>query len=183
MNAPLYNVIVAGYRDNHGEIGIGCKGTIPWKVPEDTKRFRNITMGHIVIMGRVTWESIPIKFRPLAGRKNIVISHSTNFPLPDGVILSPSLEEALLTASRIRTEKEEIFIIGGESIYNNAITSYPTSLRRLYFTLVLPTLDISKITFDTFFPFNHCIEMGLHVTDIEKFSDHWFYTYEKNDTI
>lgn len=55
---------------------IGHEGKIPWSIPADMKRFRNLTLGHAVIMGRRTWESIPAQHRPLKGRRNIVVSES-----------------------------------------------------------------------------------------------------------
>lgn len=58
---------------------IGRGGDIPWNVPEDLTRFKEVTMGHTVIMGRRTWESLPAKVRPLPGRRNVVVSRRPDF--------------------------------------------------------------------------------------------------------
>lgn len=96
---------------------IGHNGTIPWHIPEDLKLFKETTMGHCCIMGRTTWDSIPEKFRPLVGRKNIVLTSNPNIPQNEDVICAASLEEAIGIA-RKNTDKDEIFIIGGASVYN-----------------------------------------------------------------
>ncbi|PRC48787.1 dihydrofolate reductase, partial [Mycobacterium sp. ITM-2017-0098] len=58
---------------------IGRDNGIPWRVPEDMARFKEITMGHTVIMGRLTWESLPAKFRPLPGRRNVVVTRQADY--------------------------------------------------------------------------------------------------------
>ena len=55
---------------------IGRDGTIPWHLPEDLARFKQVTMGHTVVMGRRTWDSLPARFRPLPGRRNIVLTRN-----------------------------------------------------------------------------------------------------------
>ncbi len=81
---------------------------MPWKITEDLKRFKAITMGHPVIMGKNTWNSIG---KPLPGRQNIVLSKDRNFQ-PQGAIVAHSLEEALKMV-----EGQEAYIIGGESVF------------------------------------------------------------------
>jgi dihydrofolate reductase len=88
---------------------IGYQGKVPWRIPEDLARFRGITMGHTVVMGRKTWESIG---KPLDGRTNIVLSRDPDFGVP-GCTVSHSLYEAAETA---RFSKE-LFVIGGASVY------------------------------------------------------------------
>ncbi|PIR04429.1 MAG: diacylglycerol kinase [Candidatus Magasanikbacteria bacterium CG11_big_fil_rev_8_21_14_0_20_39_34] len=95
---------------------IGKNGELPWNIPEDLKHFKRLTEGHVVIMGRKTWESIPEKFRPLPKRKNVVITRQTNYPVPEGVEVFSNLEEALLAFSQ-----QSVFIIGGEQIYSATI--------------------------------------------------------------
>ena len=98
---------------------IGSNGTIPWHLPEDLARFRDITAGHPVIMGRRTWESLPAAHRPLPGRTNIVISSSAAAGLA-GALPASSLEEALALAKE-SAGSEEIWIIGGRSLYTAAM--------------------------------------------------------------
>jgi dihydrofolate reductase len=91
---------------------IGKKGALPWHLPEDLAHFKQLTIGHVVVMGRKTWESIPEKFRPLPGRKNIVVTRNIDYPLPPDVTHAASLEDALAQQS-----SEDIFVIGGAEIY------------------------------------------------------------------
>lgn len=87
---------------------IGRGGDIPWCVPEDLARFKQVTMGHTVVMGRRTWESLPVKVRPLPGRRNVVLSRQTGFTA-DGAEVVGSLEEALT--------EPEAWVVGGAQIY------------------------------------------------------------------
>lgn len=98
--------------------GIGKDNGLLWNIPEELKRFREITMGHPIIMGRKTHESIG---RPLPGRANIVITRDPNFKA-EGCIVVNTLEEAI---EKAKTEEgsEEIFIIGGGQIYEQAMDS------------------------------------------------------------
>ena len=73
---------------------IGRDGDIPWRVPEDLARFKQVTMGHTVVMGRRTWDSLPARVRPLPGRRNVVLSRQTDFTA-DGAEVVGSLETAL----------------------------------------------------------------------------------------
>lgn len=89
---------------------LGRNGDLIWKISSDLKRFRTLTMGHPVIMGRKTWDSLPKK--PLPGRRNIVLSHQNNFSA-EGAEVARSLEEALKM-----TGNEESFVIGGAAVYD-----------------------------------------------------------------
>lgn len=89
-------------------IGKGLE--IPWKIPEDMKRFKELTINHPVIMGRKTFESIPEKFRPLPRRKNIVLS--TSLSEEEGIYIARNIEEALEL-----TEDKDSYIMGGEKVY------------------------------------------------------------------
>ncbi|MEO7538268.1 MAG: dihydrofolate reductase [Candidatus Paceibacterota bacterium] len=109
---------------------IGKKGTLLWRIPEDHKRFRALTSGHPVIMGRKTWESLPAKFRPLPGRANIVVTRDTTYEA-QGAIVVHSLPDALSNAKNA-PGSEEIFIIGGGELYREGL---PVATR-LYLTLV-----------------------------------------------
>ena len=91
---------------------IGRGGDIPWRVPEDLARFKQVTMGHTVVMGRRTWDSLPARVRPLPGRRNVVLSRQTDF-MVDGAEVVGSLEAAFAT---FETEPET-WVIGGAQIY------------------------------------------------------------------
>lgn len=95
---------------------IGADGGMPWHVPEDLAHFREVTMGAPVIMGRRTWESFPDRFRPLPGRRNIVVTRSDSWAA-DGAERAASLGAALdLVAG-----DDEAWIIGGGQLYREAI--------------------------------------------------------------
>jgi dihydrofolate reductase len=95
---------------------IGNHNALPWHLPEDMQHFKALTTGHAVIMGRKTWESLPPRFRPLPGRRNIVISRQADYAAP-GAEVADSLENALKLAST----GASVFIIGGEQIYAQAM--------------------------------------------------------------
>ncbi|MCR4306151.1 MAG: dihydrofolate reductase [Candidatus Daviesbacteria bacterium] len=117
-----------------GNRALGRDNDLIYKIPEDLKRFREITGGHTVIMGRKTYESIG---RPLPNRTNIVITRDPNYSA-EGVSVIHSLDEALQLA-----EGDEVFIIGGGQIYQEAIKLAD----KLYLTLVEGSPEA-----DTFFP-------------------------------
>lgn len=95
---------------------IGDRGTIPWRISEDLKRFKAITMGKPIVMGRKTWDSFPKK--PLPGRTNIVITRDPNWQA-EGAVAVTSLEAAL---KRAESEKpDEIAVIGGAEIWKLAL--------------------------------------------------------------
>ena len=91
---------------------IGKDNAIPWRIPEDMKRFKAITMGKPIIMGRKTWDSLPKK--PLPGRTNIVLTRDFTFA-PEGAIVVHSREDALIEARA--GKPDEIMVIGGAEIY------------------------------------------------------------------
>ena len=91
---------------------IGRGGGIPWRVPEDQARFKELTMGHTVVMGRRTWESLPAKVRPLPGRRNVVLTRQTDF-LADGAVVVQSLDSALT--------ESDIWVVGDEHVYTLAM--------------------------------------------------------------
>jgi len=95
---------------------IGRGGDIPWRVPEDLARFKQVTIGHTVVMGRRTWDSLPATVRPLPGRRNVVLSRQTDF-MADGAEVLDSLEQAF---SNSETEPET-WVIGGAQIYMLAL--------------------------------------------------------------
>lgn len=96
---------------------IGRDNQLPWRIPEDMAHFRQVTAGHPVIMGRRTWESIPERFRPLPGRRNIVVSRQRGLTLPGAAVVG-SLDEALPLAGGT---DDEIWVIGGGQVYAGAL--------------------------------------------------------------
>lgn len=106
---------------------IGYRGRLPWNnLSADMKRFKDLTMGHAVIMGRKTWESLPSRFRPLPGRKNIILSRS--YQHSEGYIIAHSLEDALDCVD----PEEDLFVIGGKEIYQLTLPH----ASRIYMTIV-----------------------------------------------
>lgn len=98
--------------------GIGKDNLLPWHFPEDLKRFKELTMGHTIIVGRKTHESIG---RPLPGRTTIVLSR--NPVKAEGVFSATSWEEALKLAEKFcKTSLEEVFVIGGSHVYEQALS-------------------------------------------------------------
>jgi dihydrofolate reductase len=97
---------------------IGADGGMPWHVPEDLAHFKVTTMGAPVVMGRRTWESFPDRFRPLPGRRNIVVTRQRDWT-DAGADRAASLEAALVAADE--TGPERIWVIGGGQLYREAI--------------------------------------------------------------
>jgi dihydrofolate reductase len=91
---------------------IGRDGTIPWHLPEDLARFKTLTMGHAVVMGRRTWDSLPSRFRPLPGRRNIVLTRNRAFEAPGAEVVGSI--EAMNT-------DHPTWVIGGSEIYHLAL--------------------------------------------------------------
>jgi dihydrofolate reductase len=120
---------------------LGKDNKLLWHIPGDLPRFKKITWGHPVIMGRKTHSTFQYKGGPLPGRTNIVITHDPTFA-PQGFIIAHSFEESLSTA-KSSVGNEEVFVIGGGSVYAQAINTAD----RLYLTLVDASADA-----DTFFP-------------------------------
>ncbi len=95
---------------------IGKNGDLPWHLPEDLAHFKRTTLGQAVVMGRITWESIPEKFRPLPGRKNVVVSRQADYPAT-GASVVPSLQAALA----MFPPDEVVWLIGGAQLYAQAL--------------------------------------------------------------
>ena len=131
MGRPLVSIVVAmDERD-----AIGRNGGLPWRLPEDLRRFKALTLGKPIVMGRRTWDSIG---RPLPGRLNVVVTRSCGLELAGAMVVA-SLEQALAAAGDV----PEVCVIGGAEIYR----------------LALPLADVLHVTrvhatiaADTFFP-------------------------------
>ena len=117
---------------------IGRSGTIPWRLPEDSRRFRDLTIGHPVVMGRRTWESLPDRFRPLPGRRNVVVSRDVEWS-DEGAERAGSLGEAL----ELLAHDPRVFVIGGAALYAEALP--------LADELLLTEID-ADVEGDVFFP-------------------------------
>jgi dihydrofolate reductase len=92
---------------------IGVDNRLPWRLPDDMRRFRALTTGHSIIMGRKTWESIG---RPLPDRQNIVVTRQRDFQAPGATVVA-SLDAALAAVIM----PEPVFVIGGEALYRSAL--------------------------------------------------------------
>ncbi|WP_146841918.1 dihydrofolate reductase [Cellulomonas composti] len=100
---------------------IGVDGALPWHVPEDLAHFRAVTTGRPVVMGRATWESLPEAYRPLPGRRNVVLSRS-GFEAP-GALVVDELPAALAAARASGTSQgsDEVWVVGGGAVYAAAL--------------------------------------------------------------
>ncbi len=127
----MISIIAAASTNN----AIGVQGRLPWKLSDDLKRFKKLTMGKPIIMGRSTWESID---QPLSGRQNIILTRQADF-VAHGCDVVASVEDAL----EIAGDAEEIMIIGGGQIYD----LFLPMANRLHITRVHAEIDG-----DVFFP-------------------------------
>jgi dihydrofolate reductase len=117
---------------------IGRDGTVPWRLPEDLAYFRAVTMGSPVVMGRRTWDSLPERYRPLPGRRNVVVTRNPAWQ-GEGAERAASLEEAL----RLVEGAERVSVVGGGELYAAAL---PVADE-----LVLTEIDLD-VEGDTVFP-------------------------------
>lgn len=128
---PRISLIVATSRNGV----IGKDNRLPWHLPADLRRFKELTMGHTIVMGRKTYESIG---RLLPGRRNVIVTRNRAFRL-EGAIVVDSFDAALAAAA----DDDEVFIIGGEQIFRLALETAD----RLYLTIVQV-----EVEGDTFMP-------------------------------
>jgi len=145
---------------------IGAAGRLPWYLPDDLKRFRKLTMGHAMVMGRKTFSSIG---RALPGRRNLVVSRNANPPAVEGVEWFQSLDEAIAFAAS--TGETECFIAGGTEIYNEALGK----ATRMYVTFVQRDFPFQG---DTYFPMWD--QTQWKVTSHELVKDLEFVVYERS---
>ncbi|MBT4289942.1 MAG: dihydrofolate reductase [Deltaproteobacteria bacterium] len=105
--------VIAAIAQN-GVIGNKAQNDIPWRISEDFAHFKELTLGHPCIMGRITYDSIPSKFRPLPGRENIILTNNRNFR-SEGITTFNEFQESI---DYVNENKEEmVFITGGSTIY------------------------------------------------------------------
>ena len=143
---------------------IGNKGDIPWKIPGEQKMFKNITLGHTVIMGRKTYESLG---KPLPERTNIVITRQRDYQAPDCQVVH-NLAEAIAACA---PDEQEAFICGGGQLYHESLDRAD----KIYLT-VIPR----EISGDTYFP--EIAETDFAITtseDIDGIEPYRFYIYER----
>ncbi|XP_028166390.1 dihydrofolate reductase [Ostrinia furnacalis] len=143
--------LIAAACDN---MGIGVNGTLPWRLKKEMAYFTTMTSKvndpqktNAVIMGRTTWDCIPLKYRPLSGRVNIVLTHHVDkikAEVPEGVVVMPGLDEAVKYIEN-RDDIESTWVIGGSSIYKAAM-DHPCC-GKIYLTEIQKTYKC-----DTFFP-------------------------------
>ncbi len=150
--------------------GIGKDNQLPWRLPADLKRFRELTTGHHIITGRKTYESIG---KPLPGRTTIIITRNRDY-VAEGCFVVHSLADALALA-RTRGEPEA-FVIGGAEIYAQALPEAD----RLYLTLV-----DAEVEADAFFPeFDQSAwqvkEISEQAADEKNSLRHTFQVYDRN---
>lgn len=124
-------IIVA--RAKNGVIGVN--NTLPWRLPEDLKHFKNTTLGHPIIMGRNTWESLG---KALPGRRNIVVSRNPDYEATDAEVFE-SIDDAIDACSG----SDKVFIIGGAQIYDEALIYVDK--------LIITEVDI-EVDGDAYFP-------------------------------
>ncbi len=117
---------------------IGRGGALPWQIAEDVQHFKTVTTGQPVVMGRRTWESLPDRFRPLPGRRNVVVTRNRNWSA-DGAERAGSIEDAL----RLLDGEARVFVIGGAELYAGVLA--------LADELLLTEID-AEVAGDTLFP-------------------------------
>jgi dihydrofolate reductase len=135
MTAPPIIALIAAVARNGA---IGRDNALLWHEPADQRHFRRVTMGCPVIMGRKTWDSLPVRFRPLPGRRNLVVSRNPALQCP-GAEMAASLGAALTMVQ----DAPRVFVIGGGELYAQALPQ----ARELWLT----EID-ADLPGDTFFP-------------------------------
>ena len=157
--------IIAAASENNA---LGKDNQLVWHLPEDFKRFKTLTSGHYIIMGRKTFESFP---KPLPNRTHIIITRQADYEVPEGCIVVSGLQEAIA----ICPKNEEAFVIGGGEIYQQSLEL----VNKIDITRVHTTLEA-----DTFFPAIDTTKWELvfeefHPKDEKHDFDFTFLTYVK----
>jgi dihydrofolate reductase len=149
-------VLVAAVAENGV---IGADGGMPWHYPADLRHFKELTMGHPVVMGRRTYESIADRLGgPLPGRTNVVLSRRDALALPEGAVHASGVEAALeVAADALADGREDVFVVGGGTVYEQFLDR----AEELRITEVPETPDG-----DTRFP-----EIGDEWTEVERATD------------
>ena len=145
------------------DLEIGKNNDLLWHLPKDMRFFTQTTTGHHVIMGRRNWDSIPLKYRPLSNRQNIVVSRKKDLTL-EGAQLVNSIQEGIEVARK--NGETEAFIIGGGQIYRTALAEGLIDM--MYITTVHANFDA-----DTFFP-------SIELEKWQELSKEYYEADEKN---
>ncbi len=128
---------------------IGVNGTIPWHSQIDFKHFKSKTQNNACIMGKDTYESIPITFRPLPGRLTIVVtSLGDNYNVPDGVLCATSLQDAISKIALTEYKDRDIYLCGGQRIYEEGMSL----AQRLEITWVMKEIQEDRFEKVAYFP-------------------------------
>ncbi|MBB1594524.1 dihydrofolate reductase [Achromobacter sp. UMC46] len=159
---PASLTLIVAYSDNRV---IGRDNTLPWKLPGDLAHFKRSTLGHPIVMGRKTWDSLG---RPLPGRANIVISRNPDFVAPGATVVT-TLDAAIAACGDV----EQAFVIGGAQIYAQAL---PLARR------VLATEVHAQVDGDAFFPLLPAFQWKETARDAQPAENGYgydFVTYER----
>ncbi|MFD0942846.1 dihydrofolate reductase [Savagea faecisuis] len=147
---------------------IGKNNAMPWHLPNDLQHFKRVTLGHPIVMGRKTFESIG---RALPGRLNIVISRNASYEVPEGVVLVDSLEAGIARAQR---ESDTVMIIGGAQIYKEALPLAD----RLYVTKIDASFE-GDARFPAYDEADYDIIEQSETFQNDEGVEYTFYTYER----
>jgi dihydrofolate reductase len=160
----MFSIIAAIGRNRE----LGYANTLLWKLPADMKRFRTLTLGHTVIMGRKTFESLPNGALP--ERKNVIITHADNIKHENCLIIN-DLQTAL---KLLKKDSEEVFIIGGAGIYAQAIKN----VDKMYITIVWQDFPEADVFFPLIDEYQWIIESKFdYQADERNQFDYSFITY------
>lgn len=164
MTAPRISILVAMAQNRT----IGANNALPWRCPEDLKRFKALTMGHHIIMGRKTFDSIG---RPLPGRTTVVVTRNRTLNI-EGCIVAHSLDEAIAACQ----SDAEVFIVGGADLYAQALPLADT----LYLTEILQ--DVAGDAHFPEFETTHWQEISreTHRQETPQPLEFHFVTYRRN---
>ena len=139
MSPPRFSILVAMAKNRV----IGKNNALPWRLSPDLKRFKQLTMGHHIVMGRKTYESIG---RLLPGRTSVIVTRQPDYQVP-GAIVAGSIAEALKVCSEGKEMNQESFVIGGAEIYQQALGL----CQRMYVTEIQQEFD-GDVLFPEFDP-------------------------------
>ncbi len=156
MNNPKFSIICAIAQNR----AIGKNNQLLWHIPEDFKHFKQITTGHVIVMGQKTFESIG---KPLPNRTTIVLSNDPECNI-EGVVMARTFDEVFAKAREL--EKDEVFICGGGSVYAQTIGMAD----KLYLTVVKKDFEA-----DTFFP--EYSQFTKIISERESSDDNFKYTF------
>lgn len=152
---------------------IGRDGDLPWHLSADLRRFKRVTMGHVMLMGRKTWESIG---RPLPGRTSIVISRQADYETGfEEVLVASNLDDALALARRVGGSTSEAFVIGGARIYEMTFPCADRLLLTRVYAEVEGDVQFPAVDWDQW----RLIEEETYAADEKNDFDHTYQVFER----